>query len=99
MKNIEDIKNRRQFIYYMKPYGTHVEFAIGDFYSIQKVNMTLDMYIINKYDESFYKKDTKRLIRNGCEAIETKRVNANDCVKLIIRIYRKTKLEKINGSL
>jgi hypothetical protein len=81
----------------MKPYGNHIEFIIGDFHSIQIVNMTLDMYIINKYDEEYNKENSKRKYGNYYP-IETRRVNANDCVKLIIRLSIKEKLKKINES-
>ena len=66
---LSDIKNKKDFIGYMNGYGTHVEFIVGNYYSIFIVNMDYDMYEIRRYSEEYYKKNTRRLIKNGCEYI------------------------------
>jgi hypothetical protein len=98
---LSKIKNKKDFIEYMKPYGNHVEFIVGNYYAICIVNMDYDMYEIRKYSENYHKKNTRRLIQNGCKPIEIKSVSSEECVKLIISQFikqqRKEKLEKING--
>ena len=98
---LSEIENKKDFIKYMNGYGNHIEFIVGNYYSICIVNMDYDMYEIRRYSEEYYKKNTRRLIKNGCEPIEIKRVGSEECVKLItsqfIKIQRKQKLEKINA--
>ena len=97
---LSDIKNKKDFIKYMDGYGSHIEFIVGNYYSIMIVNMDYDMYEIRRYSEEYHKKNTRRLVKNGCEPIEIKRVSSEECVKLIksqfIKQQRKEKLEKIN---
>jgi hypothetical protein len=79
----------------MKPYGSHIEHIIGRYYSIRERNRDYDLYEIYKYDEAWDKKNTKRLIRNGCYTIEKKKeVGSKECVKLIIK---ETRLKKLNN--
>ena len=98
------IKNKKDFISYMEPYGNHVEFIIGNYYSIRKGNNSgsCDIFEIKKYSEEYYKKNTKRLV-HGCEPIEIKIAGSEECVKLILGQYikqqRKLKLERINESI
>lgn len=97
---LSEIKNKKDFIKYMDGYGNHIEFIVGNYYSISIVNMDYDMYEIKRYSEEYHKKNTRRLIHRGCEPIEIKRVGSEECVKLIINQFvkqqRKEKLEKIN---
>lgn len=92
---ISDIKNKKDFIKYMKPYGNHVQHILGNYYDIRKVNMNYDMYEIRKFDEPFYKENTKRLIIHGCDPIEKMEIGSEECVKIIIKETRKEKLKKL----
>jgi hypothetical protein len=97
---LSDIRNKKDFLEYMTPYGNHIEFIVGNYYSIRKVNMYCDMYEIKKYSEDYYKKNGNRY--RGCDPIEIKTVGSGECVKLIlgqfIKQQRKLKLKKINES-
>lgn len=94
ISEIFDVKNEKDFIKYMKPFGNQVEHIIGSYYSIRKVNMDHDLYEINKYDEDWYKKNSMRIIANRCKPI-TKEVHSKECVELIIKENRKEKLNKL----
>lgn len=89
-----NIKNKEEFLNFIKPFGTHVEFIIGNYYAIRKINMDHNLYEILKYAENFNEPNTKRLIY-GCEPTTKLEVSSEECVKLIIKEQRKRKLEKI----
>lgn len=99
IKTIKEVKNKKDFKKYMKPYGNHVSHILGNYYEILNVNTKFDMYEIRKYDEPYYKKNTLRLYVNACKPIEKIRVGADECVKLILKEIRKEKLEKINNNV
>ena len=92
---LENIKTKKQFIKYMKPYGNHVEFIIGNYYTILISNVDYDLFRIRQYAESYSKKNSKRKYK-GCYPIHTTEVHSKECVKLIVKEFRKQKLNKLN---
>jgi hypothetical protein len=93
---LEKIKNKKDFIKYIKPYGYHVAFIIGDYYELRKINFDCNLYEIKKYKDKYDEKNSMRKIHKGCEPIETMRVNSNECFKLINKEVRKQKLKRLN---
>lgn len=95
---LSNVKNKNDFKKYMKPYGNHVLHILGNYYEIRKVNMDHNLYEIRKYNEPYNKINSKRLYVHGCEPIEIKQVGSEECVKLILKVIRKEKLQKIEKS-
>jgi len=90
---MEEITTEKEFIAYMKPYGTHVDHALGDYYHIRKLGDFT--YVIGTYREKHSKNTWNTSLMQEEEA------TATECVELIkkecVCIQRKKKLQKIKN--
>ena len=89
---LEEVKTKKEFVDYMKQYGTHVEICIFDYLGIRR---TSDY---NTYSISFYKRKHRANWYNTSK-IREKESTSKECFDMIRNELRRHKIKKLKNKI